>query len=182
MMRIDGFGRSAAFAAVAALGWFPWAAIAGPVAGMPAARTLYLVVVTALYAGGLARDTPRRALVGAGVAAAGAVVAVAARGLPELCIGLAAVLGFTRSGLLRRGEPARAIVLEGALLVGGLVFARFLAGGRLGTAPPLWGFLLVQSCFFLAAGVRPWAAAGGRRADPFEEARARALEVLDRAT
>jgi hypothetical protein len=43
MMRWDSFGRSAAFAAFAALLWIPWLLVVGPVAGPWTARALYLV-------------------------------------------------------------------------------------------------------------------------------------------
>jgi len=61
MTRIDSFARSARFAAIAALGWIPWLLVAAPLLGGPAARTLYLVAVTALYAVGLASSARRRA-------------------------------------------------------------------------------------------------------------------------
>ena len=179
MIRLDSFARSAAFAAVAALGWMPWAVFVGPILGWPAARALYLVAVTALYAGGLAASPPRRASVTLIAGLAGVLLAVVARGTPELCLGLAAVLGLARSGFLHHAAPARAVAVEAALLVGGLLFARFLAAGPLPTTLALWGFLLVQSCFFLVGGT----VAGrdeGRHPDPFDEACARAAEVLER--
>jgi len=179
MMRIDSFARSAAFAAVAALGWMPWLIATGPLIGSPAARAIYLVGVTALYAGGLAKSPPRRAMVALVAALAGGVLAIIARGTPELCLALAAVLGVARSGFLHRAAPPRAVAIEAGLLVGGLLFARFLAVGPLATALALWGFLLVQSCFFLVGGIGP-RAADGRHPDPFEDACARATEVLER--
>jgi len=178
-MRLDGFGRSAAFAAVAALAWMPWAMLIGPCVGVPAARALYLVVVAALYAGGLAKSPPRRASTTILVGLVGGLLALVARGTPELCLGLAAVLGVVRSGLVHRTAPARAAVLEAGLLLVGLLFARFLAAGPLATAFGVWGFLLVQSCFFLVGGITT-RAEDGRHPDPFEEACARATEVLER--
>jgi hypothetical protein len=177
VIRVDGFGRSAAFAAAAALGWIPWAVLVGPIVGLPAARAVWLVGATALYAGGLATSAPRRASATVVVAAAGAVAALVARGVPELCLALAVLLGAARSGILRPHDGARAVALEAALVVGGLVFARFLAGS--GTAAALWGFFLVQSCFFLAGGAAP-RRAEDRPGDPFDEACARAAEVLQR--
>jgi hypothetical protein len=181
MTRIDSFGRSAVFAAVAALGWIPWLVVVGAVVGGPAARALYLVAVTAVYAGGLGRGAGRRGAALLIVAVAGGVMAAIARGLPELCLGLAVVLGTVRSGFLHRMPSARAVAIETVLLVGGLVFVRFLAGGGPhGGALALWGFYLVQSCFFLVGGVRP-RAADGRPLDPFDDACARAAEVLERS-
>jgi hypothetical protein len=179
VIRLDSFGRSAVFAAVAALAWMPWAMLAAPLVGVPAARALYLVAVAALYCGGLAKSTPRRASTTILAAVVGCVLALVARGTPELCVALAATLGVVRSGLVHRTAAARAVALEAGLLVGGLLFARFLAAGPLATALGVWGFLLVQSCFFLVGGMAA-RAEDGRHADPFEEACARATEVLER--
>jgi len=179
MTRLDSFGRSAAFAAVAALVWMPWAMLTAPFLGVPAARALYLVAVAALYCGGLAKSPPRRASTTLLVSVVGCLLALVASGTPELCVALAATLGVVRSGLVHRTAPARAVALEAALLLGGLLFARFLAAGPLATAFGVWGFLLVQSCFFLVGGVTA-RADDGRHPDAFEEACARATEVLER--
>jgi hypothetical protein len=95
--------------AIAALGWIPWLLVAAPLLGGPAARTLYLVAVTALYAVGLASHARRRAsaiLVGG---LAGGVLACVAPGMPELCVGLAIVLGTVRCGFVpsRQSDPRR---------------------------------------------------------------------------
>lgn len=180
MMRIGSFGRSAAFAAAVAVVWIAWLVVAAPFIGVAAARAVYLVVATALYAGALPASPPRRAsttvLVGAVGLALSAVVGVG----PELALALATVLGTARAALLHRTTPARAVAIEAALVGGGLAFARFLAAGAAQpTALALWGFFLVQSCAFLVAGVerRP---DDGRHPDAFEEAYARATEVLER--
>jgi hypothetical protein len=179
-MHIRSFGRSAAFAALVALAFFPWLVVVAPVFGLPAARAFYLVAATALYAGGLAQSPARRASVAVLVAVAGLVLAVITRGRPELCLALAVLLGTVRSVFLHRAAPARAVATEALLVGGGLVFARFLAGDAPhATSLALWGFFLVQSCFFLVAGVTA-ATSAGRHPDPFEDAFARASEVMDR--
>jgi hypothetical protein len=178
-MRVDSFGRSAAFAAVAALVWMPWAMLVGPFLGVPAARALYLIAVAALYCGGLAKSPPRRASTTLVVGVVGLLLALVARGTPELCLALAAALGVVRSGLVHRTAGGRAVAAETILLVVGLLFARFLATGALATALGVWGFLLVQSCWFLIGGA-PARAEDRRHPDPFEAACARATEVLDR--
>jgi hypothetical protein len=179
MMRLDSFSRSAGFAALAALGWIPWLLVAAPLVGGAVARALYLVAVTALYTGGLAGSAPRRASVTIAVGLAGIALACIVPGMSMLCVALAVMLGTARSGFLHRANPIRAVAIEAALLVGGLVFARFLAGGTLlGIALALWGFLLVQSCFFLIGGARA-RPVDGRRGDPFDEAVARATGVLE---
>lgn len=186
-MRCNSFARSALFAALAAAGCLPWAAVASPIVGPWNAQALYLVGITAFYLAGLSPASaggppplPRamRTAVVAGLAAAS--LAVVARTTTELAIALAALLGIARSGFLYRAAPARAAATEIALLVGGLLFARFLAG----SSPPstslaLWGFLLVQSLFFLVAGTRPRSALA-QHADPFDEAHRRAVALLER--
>jgi hypothetical protein len=179
-MRIDSFGRSALFAAAIALGWIAWLAIAGLAMGVAIARALYFVAATALYTGALATGPSRRISATLLVAAVGLLLAAFAGGGAELALGLAIVLGTARSVFLHRTSPARAVVVEGVLLVGGLVFARFLASGSAQpTALALWGFFLVQSCFFLVGGIEV-RRADGRHPDPFEEAHARAIEVIER--
>jgi hypothetical protein len=190
-MRCNTFARSALFAAGAAAGWLPWALVAAPLAGVWNALTLYLVATTALYIGALLPGSaggqpafprrPRRIniIVVAGLAAAS--LAGFARTPTELAVALAATLGVARSAFLYRTAPARAAATEVTLLVGGLMFARFLAGPSLASVGlALWGFLLVQSLFFLAAGMRPWPPSG-RRSDPFEEAHRRAVALLEQA-
>jgi len=180
MMRWDSFGRSAVFAAVAALGWIPWLVIVGPVTGFATARALYLVAVTAVYVAGLGGPVARRLPAAILTGCAGLVLAVLGRDLITLCLGLAVALAVARSVFLHHATPARAVLLEAALAGGGLLFARLLgARSPLGGALPIWGFFLVQSCFFLVAGVRE-RHPGARHPDPFEAAYARAMEVLER--
>jgi hypothetical protein len=168
MMRWDSFGRSAAFAACAALGWMPWIVIGGP-------RAPYLVGVTSVYVAGLGGPIPAML-----TAVAGGALLLAGDAA-VLCVGLALALAVARSAFLYRAAPARAVVVETALAGGGLLFARLL-GTRspLGMALAIWAFFLVQSFFFLlpALGVRERTTG---HPDPFEEAHARAMEVLERS-
>lgn len=183
MMRCDSFTRSAIFAALAAAAWLPWVALTAPWMGVPDARTLYLLGVAVLYvaalaAGSVARhrlSRPGLVLV-AGLGGLG--VALAAAGTAELALGLAGLIGLARSGFLYRAAPARAALVEVALLGGGLVFARLLAAGApAATAVGVWSFLLVQSLYFLVPGRAPHAAPPA--SDPFEEAHRRALALLE---
>lgn len=180
-MRCNTFARSAVFAALAATAWFAWVVALGPLIGVGNARAVFLIGTAALYVAGLSGG-PLARRIGAAIAvvAAATALALAVRTTAELAIGLAVVLGIARSGVLYRAATARAVVSEVALLGGGLLFARFLAGPSLAaTALALWGFLLVQSFFFLIPGVRAQPARG-RQADPFEEAHQRALSLLER--
>ena len=173
MIRWDTFGRSAGFAACAALGFLPWLVAGGP-------RALYLVGVASAYVAGLGGPIARRFPAAMLTAIAGGALLVA--GDPAvLCVGLAVALAVARSAFLYRAAPARAVVLETALAGGGLLFARLLAArSPLGMALAIWGFFLVQSFFFLLAGVRLREIATGHP-DPFEAAHARAMEVIERS-
>ena len=180
MMRCNTFGRSALFAALAALAWLPWMIIAGPLVGVWNARALYLIALTVLYVAGLAPHSSRRLMLILVVGSVAGSVALVAHATADLAIGLAGILGITRSVFLYRAAPARAVAVEVTLLVSGLLFARFLAGASLAsTAFAVWGFLLVQSLFFVIAGARERGPAPPRP-DPFDEAYRRALAVLER--
>jgi hypothetical protein len=181
MMRCNSFARSALFGAVAAAAWLPWVLVVAPLLGVWNARALYLVGVTAVYAAGLSPQGKRPLPVALATFPVAAVVALVAHTTAELAIGLATILGVARSGFFYRAAPARAVATEVTLLLGGLVFARFLAGVSLtATALALWGFFLVQSLFFLVAGVRARTRSGAHP-DPFEEAHRRALALLERS-
>lgn len=182
-MTCNTFLRSVLFAALAAAGWLPWAMLAGPFVGLSAARAVYVILVTALY---VALLSPRHgmrpfpAFVLAGGAAATLALLVAGS-WTELATLLALVLGIARGGFFFAGSPARTVGREVFLLAGGLAFARFLGGpGFLPTAFALWGFLLVQSLFFLMPANAP-RAGGTIRSDAFEEAYRRALAILERS-
>jgi hypothetical protein len=181
MIRCNTFVRSALFAAVAAAGWLSWVVVAAPLLGLWTARALYLVGVTAVYLAGLSPQGRRPLPVALAAFLVAAVVALLAHTTTELAIGLATILGIARSGFFYRAAPARAAATEAGLLLGGLLFARFLAGVSVpATALALWGFLLVQSLFFLVAGVRARTRSGAHP-DPFEEAHRRALALLERS-
>ena len=155
MRRWDSFGRSAAFAAVAALAWVPWLMVMGPIAGWSTARTLYLIAVTSVYVAGLGGPIARRLPAAIATGIAGCAAAVVGRDATILCLGLGVALAVARSVFLYRAAPGRAVVTEAVLVGGGLVFARLLASrSPLGAALPIWGFFLVQSCFFLVVGAR----------------------------
>ena len=179
MIRCNSFSRGVIFAAIAAAGCLPWMLLTGPVLGTWNALALYLIGVTILCVAGLGPRSAgalRVALV-AGLAAS--VAALAVRSTSELAIALAAIIGIARSGWLYRAAPARAVVIEATLLGGGLLFARHLVGPDLASAAlALWGFLLIQSLFFVIGGVRSQRSAPGQ-IDPFEEAHRRALTLLE---
>lgn len=179
MMRCNSFARSALFGAGAAAAWLPWVLVVAPLLGVWNARAVFLVGVTTVYLAGLSPQGRRPLPAALVIFLIAAVVALVAHTAAELAIGLAAILGIARSGFFYRAAPARAAATEVILLLGGLVFARFLAGASLtATALALWGFFLVQSLFFLVAGVQARAVSGSHP-DPFEEAQRRALALLE---
>jgi len=174
-MRREGFTRGLVFAALAAGGWLPFVLVAGPILGGRTALSLYLVVLSAAYVAAIGS----RVAVTAAAALAGAVLLAIARGPVGLAVGLGAVVAGLRSGVLWPRPLARAVVLEVALVGGGLAFARALAGATpFAVTLAIWGFFLVQSGFFLVS--RTTERTSGR-GDPFEEARRRALALLDGA-
>lgn len=94
-------------------------------------------------------------------------------------IAVSGVFSSWDSVFLFRAAPARAVVVEGLLLVGSLGFAAALGGVSLrGIVLGTWGFFLVQSFLSLIPGGQGRASAG--RTDPFAAAHARALALLER--
>lgn len=181
MMPWNTFVRSAVFAAVAAALWFPWAIIAAPTVGSWQARAFYLIAMTAVCVGGLSHRRARAVPLAVTIAMVGGAATMVVASTAELSIVLATLLGVARSGVLYRASPARALATEAMLLAAGLLFARFLGGFTLvSTALAIWGFLLVQSVFFLVGGVRARPLVDGA-GDPFEDAHRRALVLLDRS-
>ena len=172
------FARGVAFAALAAATWLPWAVLVGPVIGLRSALAFYLVGATAAYVYSLSPRAGSRAVAGVLVFAAASAAAFVAQTASELAVGLAVIVGVARV-VLHPAAPARTIVREAVLLVAGLLLARLLAGPSLASiALAVWAFLLVQSFFFLGGGRRPLLRAQG---DAFEEARRRALALLEEA-
>jgi len=177
-MRWNGFGRSVGFAAIAAAGSAAWLLCVGPVLGGRRAFALWLVGLTATYVGGLAEHVRGRVGAAALTAAVGLGLLLVAPGNRELILGLAVVIAVARSVFLWRTAPARAVVVEGMLLLGSLAFAAALGGASLrGIVLGTWGFFLVQSFFFLIPGDGTRPSPG--RTDPFAAAHARALALLE---
>lgn len=94
-----------------------------------------------------------------------------------LAAALIAALGRT---LCYRAQLARALALELMLLVLSLGTARLLGGtSPFGLALGLWDYFLVQSAYFLFLRPEPRERAAAA-ADPFDDAHARALALLER--
>ncbi len=171
--------RTLAFGLVAALASIPWAMVLGPFFGHSWALAGYCLAAVALYVAVIARSWPRGVATGGVAGLAAAAVAILATAPSEAILGAAMILAVARGGFLYRGKPARTVVLEAALILGGLLFARALAGPTLLSAGlAVWAFFLVQSLFFLAGGVRE-RESDEPRIDPFERARKRALALME---
>jgi hypothetical protein len=178
MMRWNGFSRSVLFGAAAAAAFAPVALTLSPWLGVQWSLVVFAALAVPLYLTGLG-DTRRRGVTAALFAMLGiAGVGVLGATPREALVAAAVVLGLARSGLAYPGPFVRSAVLESALLAGGLMVANVLIGSStLSVVLAVWGFFLVQSFFFLVVGARPIAAP--RRVDPFDEARDRAIAIMD---
>ncbi len=174
------FGRSVLFAALAAAAWVPWLVVVGPLLGANAARQLYLILAIVLYVSGLSRNRSRSLIVAGCAGGVAVVAALVARNPTELGLGLGLTLGIARSAFLYRNSTARAVTIEGVLQLGGLLLARWLSAPPLAaTSTALWGYLLVQSFFFLIAADEGLPTGLQAERDPFEAAHRAALALLD---
>lgn len=181
-LRWNSFFRSVLFSLAAAGAALPWWTLARPFLGGARSLSIYLVAVMAAYLAGLAAERSRRLATFVVAGAVGSFVALAAHSFTELAIGLAVVLAVGRSVFLYPTSAARAVAIELALTGGGLVFARFLAGGALvSIVLSLWGFFLVQSLYFLfGTATSTRSREEGRHPDPFEDVHGRAIALLER--
>jgi hypothetical protein len=174
-----GFLPSALFAALAAIAYPVWSVLTDSILGAGLAISLYLVAGTTLYVGGCSPRWTRGLAAGTVAGFLGMLLLIVATRPGEVAIGCALILGVCRSTIVGRSRPTRGLAVEAVLLVGGLLFARFLMfTGPFGAALSIWGFLLVQSLFFLIRGSEE------RRPetpdlDPFEQSRTRALALID---
>ena len=178
MMRCNTFGRSLLFAALAAAGLLALEVLLVPL-HFPAVLACYVAAVAAAYVVAIAPDRASGLAAGALAALLGVALLLLPLDTGQMALGAALVVTVCRSAILYRARPLRSLLLELALLAGGLGLARFLAaGGAASPALGLWGYLLVQSLFFLAGGVTVRFGSDGR-IDPFERARAGLLALLD---
>ncbi len=178
-MRWNDFGHSLLFGAVAAAAFVPFAILAAPHLGWGDTLAAYAVASASAYLAGL--GATRRQGLGAGLLLGllGTGVALAAPTSRDAILAAALLLGLCRSGLLYRARFARALVLEGILLCAGLGIAgHLLTGSTFSAVLAVWAFFLVQSVFFLVGGVETRREEAGE-VDPFDAARARAVELME---
>lgn len=180
MMRWNTFAGTLVFAAVAAAGLVPAVLALTPWPGAHTGLGLYLVAVAAVYLRGLVSGDTRRQAVCAATLAIGLIATACLRSVGDIAVVLAVVLAVVRSGAIFGARRTRALLVEAALVGGGLLFARSVGPGTpAGWALSLWSFLLVQSVYFLLARV-PAPVAGRTQEDAFSAAYERALALLER--
>lgn len=177
-MRWGTFSQSVLFGAVAAAAFAPFALIFSPWFGVQWALVGFAAGVIPFYLTGLG-NTRRRgfaaALFASALIAAIAIFDAAPR---EALVGVALALGLARSGLAHPGAFVRSVLVESLLLVVGLSVAATLIGGStLSVVLAIWAFFLVQSVFFLVSRTNSMAEC--ELVDPFDEARDRAIAILD---
>lgn len=172
--------RTIVYAGVAALAWFPAAAVLVPAWGGRRALLVFAALAVSAHVAGLARSLPAAFRTGAACAA---VTLLAAWLAPSLAVGLALLavaLSVVRSGLLDRARPARAVATEVVLSGGGLLAAGWIADGTpTGVALGTWTFFLIQGAYFLVQGSSP--RPGSDRVDPFDAACTRAVRAMEDA-
>ena len=184
-MRVLGLGSSLVFGAAVSIGLVFMLHVFAPSIGSWNVLAFHLAACTVAYAALIGR-VPRTSLRNAMVASIGsAAVLVLARGahvgMGEVAIGLTCVVALVRSGLASESRRVRSLVVEAVLGGTSLVFAAWLATpGWLGSAAALWGYVLVQSLYFLIPRSRE-SSRGETEGDPFDRARDRLLAMLEEA-
>lgn len=178
MPRWDSFGRSLAFAALAAAGLPVAVTFAGALFGGEGAARLYVLAAAGAYSVGLCPDRSRRVAAFAFAVFAGMILALLPFDLRDTAIGAAGIVAFARSVLLPGARTLRAFAIEAALGAAGLATAAWFArGGLLALCLAIWGYFLVQSGYFLIGARGP--SAGETARDPFDRARARLQRLLE---
>jgi len=139
---------------------------------------LYWVVAAACSLAATAAPRRVRAVVPFSAFVLGLMVLSLSPGLAALAVALTFVVSVARSGFLLRQPPGRALVHEAVCGAASLGLAWALYQPTVfGAALSLWGWFLVQSCFYLLVEVFPRRPRPGQ-GDAFEVARARLLELL----
>lgn len=182
------FAHSLRVAFVCAVACGLWLALAQPLVGRTLALQSGLAAAAAAYLIGIAPRRVRGTTAAALLLASSAVLILAGVRIAFFASALAVTLGVLRSTWLwrvPRGDAAafaRRFMLELALVAGGLAFAAELGHtGVFREALALWGFLLVQSVFFvLDGGAAAAASAEEVFVDPFEVSCRRLRAVLEK--
>lgn len=181
---VRSFGACLGFAAVAAVSLPVLLLLGGPLFGTATVLAFYMVAVASTYVSWIAPSRRLALLGGAGTLLGGLMLCLLVPGsgaysLTLLAIGCAGSVSLARTGVFYGARRARALALELVLTVGGLWLARFLGGpGMLAMAAAMWGYLLVQSFYAIAPGLKT-RRGSGTGVDGFERARARLDRLLE---
>lgn len=150
-----GFVPSLVFAAAASAAALPASLLLSSMVGYWNAHALVATALVAIYAAGLARGAARSTGAFFAIGALGLALHVSGAQLGEVAVALTAALAVCRSGVFFRLRPARAALAEGLLGLLSLGMGAFLYGpSSIGLALAVWGYLLVQSAWFLVPGAR----------------------------
>ena len=175
--RRDRFLASLGISLVLSLFTLPWMMLTNPVLSTVDSLAWMAIPGLGIYLLVIA-PKPSQGLVVA--AAASAVLFLITFMTPDPTLRLLAaplILGLARSGGLYHRSAARGLALEVCWVLSGLWMAHLFAGvSLLSWGLAVWGFLLTQSLFFLVAELEERRSIEG---DPFEQARARALRLMD---
>ena len=187
MSRPGGFSRSLRFALLCAAACGLWIVLAGPILGRKLAVESAFALAAGAYLIGIAPRRTTGMTAATLLLGASAVLMLAGVRASIFASALAVGIGVLRSAWLWPVSPgdaaafARRFLAELALLGGGLAFAAKL--GRADVFPEalaLWGFLLVQSAFFVLEGAAaPAVRAQPMAIDPFEGSCRRLRAVLE---
>lgn len=175
----DRFLVSLALGGFLALSSLPWLIVVGPVLGYAYGLSLFAVPALWIYLTWTAPPRGRGWIV-ATITSTGLVgIHLLTLDATLTLYAIPVVLGSARSiGLYGQTSAARALTVEAMLAAASLTVARVLfTGSLLSSAMAVWGFLLVQSLFFLIRNT------GDKKTktaeDPFETAYQRADSLLD---
>jgi hypothetical protein len=177
MTRRPGIGSSLRFAAGVAAAAVVAVVALEPCLGAWRARALFALVLLPFAGVRLARSFGAAARTAVALSLVSLALGVSSLRWPALALPLAGAYGVTRALCAPGRSAARALALELVLLGAGLALGALCDGrSTLSFGLGLWAFFLVQAAFPLAAAAAP----GVEAADPFERARDRALELLER--
>lgn len=174
------FGKSLLFAALAALATTPFLLIVHVFLGPGNSVALWSILLAAGYLAWIAPDKVR----GARVSLLPILLGLATFSLaspPTVVLASAVLVPVLRSGFLYRRRPARALVIESALLLVGLTLVQLFTSAGRGALPiafGVWAFFLVESLYFLVAGAATRRESPAAE-DPFEAAARRAERLME---
>jgi len=172
------FCRSLIFAALAAALYLPVAVFVPMILGWKLTMFGYVAFVTGAYVAGIAPTLSRGVRLGALASILVLVGSLWVRGPWSLFVAATIAIAVCRAGFLYTSKPGRALLAEVVIGTGALWLAEhLLTSVGAGVALALWGFFLVQSCYFLIGAIQPRVQKPD--IDPFEAAHQRALAILE---